>query len=79
MSKPLVISARSRWRFPFYADYIAVIDDETVTQRVKVMERFGGLYVVKCSEGLRVPELKQPVPSALRQAVPVEAVHETRR
>ena len=73
------IHSRERWRFPFYADYITVIHGETLVQRVKVLEKFSGVYKVKSAGDLRVPELINPVPAGVFQALPIEAVHDARR
>lgn len=70
---------RDRWRFPFYADYITAINGEAVTQRVKVIERFGGSFRVKSSKPLRVAELENPIPRGMSELIPVESVHDSRR
>ena len=76
---PLVIRARARWQFPFYAYYISVDDGETVIQRIQVLERFIGRYRVRSIEPLRVPELNKPVPPGVSYPIDIEAVHEKRR
>ena len=67
---------RARWQFPFCAEYISVLDGETLVQHVTVMERFGGSYSVTCDDGLRVAYLKNPVPSGVSELVPTESVRE---
>ena len=71
---PLVIRARARWRFPFYADYISVLNGETVTQRVKVLERFGGQYRIEALELTKIHALNKPLPPGVSHPVPVETI-----
>jgi hypothetical protein len=73
------LGSRAPWSFPFYADYIAVIHGKTMVQRVKVLEKFSGVYKIKSAGNLRVPDLINPVPAGVFQTLPIEAVHDARR
>ncbi len=75
----LVIRTRSRWRFPFLADYISVHNGATITQRIQVLERFKSSYRARGLERLRIPGLAKPVPPGVSYPVEIEAVHEKRR